>query len=412
MTELNKIADQHNWSEVYNIADTYRQQQQWRQAAIAFQRAIELQPDFFWSYHHLGDALSHLQQWQRASLAYSHAVEIDPNFFWSWHNLGDALSKLQQWQQASLAYSRAVEIDPSFFWSWHNLGDALSKLQQWDRAIAVYLQALQLKPTHQLTYQKLGTAFKQRGDLETSIKYYRQLIHSAPTHIFSHLKTKPQSLLTLAEALVIQHQTNAAIVLYYMALEILPNQTATLLKLAELIQQQNQLQQKIISRQQTLPNKLLIKPTANIAIKPKLNNIPGQIIIKSNNLISSKQLEELSSAVGWSPRPLDQVKQALENSLCYISAWHIHEQKQQLIGFARAVGDGVFYAVLLDILVHPDYQNRGLGTRIVRTLIEKLQPSKISNITLFTNPHLVDFYHKLGFVCLPDNLQWMLWCDD
>jgi tetratricopeptide (TPR) repeat protein len=284
MTELNQIAKQYNWSEVYNLADTYRQQQQWEKAAIAFQQAIELQPNFFWSHHHLGDALSQLKQWDQASLSYGRAVEIDSSFFWSWHNLGDALNKLQQWDRASSAYSRAVEIDPSFFWSWHNLGDALSKLQQWDQAIAIYLQAVQLKLDHQLSYQKLGKAFKQRGDLAVSIKYYRQLIHSPQNHLFKHFKTNPQSLLNIADALVVQHQTTAAIVLYYMSLEILPNQTLTLSKLAELLQEQNQLQQNIISRQQTLPSELLIKHTTNLAIKPKLNNIPGQIIIKRDNL--------------------------------------------------------------------------------------------------------------------------------
>jgi len=50
-----------DWSEVYELGDTYRQQQQWSEAAIAFQRAIELRPDFG-SYHHLGDVYTKLRQ--------------------------------------------------------------------------------------------------------------------------------------------------------------------------------------------------------------------------------------------------------------------------------------------------------------------------------------------------------------
>ena len=46
---------------------------------------------------------------------------------------------------------------------------------------------------------------------------------------------------------------------------------------------------------------------------------------------------------------------------------------------------------------------------MVKTLIEQLQTAQISDITLFTSPHIVDFYHKLGFVSQPNNLQWMLW---
>ncbi len=422
---------QDDWYKVYNLGQSCQQQQQWEQAAVAFQKAIALQPDFFWSYHHLGDTLSKLEQWQQASLAYSRGLKIDPSFFWSWHNLGNALTNLQQWRQASLAYSHAVEIDSSFFESWHNLGNALINLQQWDKAIAIYLQAIQLQPEHKLVYQKIGTAFKQRGSLEESIQAYRRLIKSPRSgHIFKDLSTKPQILLNIGDRLVNEHQINAAIALYYMVLEIQPDRTQILIKLAELLQQQNQLQQDITSRQELLTRQknIAAKPYAlkhslsvtkrertfvcpHLPLEP-LKNIPGQIVIKTNNSVSPNKLEELCSAVGWSPRPIDKVKQSLENSFCHIAAWHFHDEQQQLIGFARAVSDGAFHAALLDILVHPDFQNRGLGKRIVKALIEQLQESEVQNITLVASPHIVDFYHKLGFVSQPNNLQWMLWCGD
>ncbi|MEO1800869.1 MAG: tetratricopeptide repeat protein, partial [Cyanobacteria bacterium J06629_2] len=82
--EFNEVAQINDWSEVYQLAQTYRQQQQWQSAAIALQRTIELKSDFFWSYHHLGDTLSQLQQWQGAVKAYRQAVQLDPEFFWSW----------------------------------------------------------------------------------------------------------------------------------------------------------------------------------------------------------------------------------------------------------------------------------------------------------------------------------------
>jgi len=104
-----------DWSEVYELGDTYRQQQQWQSAEIAFRQAIELRPDFFWSYHHLGDVYTHLRQWQSAAKVYSVAVKLDPEFFWSWHNLADVYTKLQQWESAAEAYSVAVKLDPEFF---------------------------------------------------------------------------------------------------------------------------------------------------------------------------------------------------------------------------------------------------------------------------------------------------------
>ena len=407
MTELKAIAENDNWSEVYSLADTYRQQQRWQQAAIAFQQAIKLRSDYFWSYHHLGDVLSQLKQWKQAAIAYHRAVQLDSNFFWSWHNLGNALIKLQQWKPAAMAYHRAVQLDSNFFWSWHNLGDALTKLQQWDRAIATYLQAILLQPEHQLVYQKLGTVFKQRGSLEDSIRVYRQLILNPQDSIYRHLQANSQLLIRIANSLTTKHQTIGAIVFYYMALEIQPNQTPVLQQLAQLLHQQNRLEQKIANQQQKIESELLTRAIIKTDPKPIL----GEIVIKTNNSVSPNQLEELCSAVGWSPRPLEKVQQSLDNSFSYVSAWHIYKEEKQLVGFARAICDGAFHAVLLDILIHPHFQNRGIGKTIVQTLIKQLHDLQIKDITLFASPHIVDFYHKLGF-SQPNNLQWMLWCGD
>ncbi|MGL5939931.1 MAG: GNAT family N-acetyltransferase [Waterburya sp.] len=423
-TELNAIARQDNWFEVYHLAETYRKQQQWQSALIAFERAIELKPDFFWSWHHLADVLTKLQQWQPAVKAYNRALEIDPQFFWSWHNLADALTKLQNWEQAVEAYKRALEIDPQFFWSWHNLADALMKLEYWDRAIASYLQAIKLKPDHQLIYQKLGLAFKQRGNLAVSIQDYRQIIQSPPTDsIFSILQTTPDLLLQIAETLAKEHQTVGAIILYYLVLEIEPNRTDILLQLTPLLQQHNQLQEKINSRRQILQNgqssELLSRITSDRNYLKSTNKVDRhtlshqiEIKDKSNCTVLPNQLEDLCSTVGWTPRPLHQVQQALVNSFAYVTAWQIEQNEKQLIGFARAMSDGVFHATMLDIVVHPDFQGRGLGKAIATRLLQQLQQAAIKDITLFASPHLVDFYQQLGFVAQPHNLQWMLWCPD
>jgi len=41
-----------------------------------------------------------------------------------------------------------------------------------------------------------------------------------------------------------------------------------------------------------------------------------------------------------------------------------------LIGFARAVSDGVTFAWLADVFVLPDYRGRGLGVALVREMLE------------------------------------------
>ena len=414
-SDLAAIVNTTDWSKAYNLAERYKKQEQWQAAAQAYRRAIELRADFFWSYHHLGDALTKLEQWEQAAQAYNDALKLDPSFFWSWHNLGDALTKLKQWEQATQAYDDALKLDPSFFWSWHNLGDALTKLQQWDRAIASYLQAVYLQPENQLVYQKLGVAFKQRGVLAKSIQNYRQLAQSPQQNsVFQLWQIRPERLIDLASTLAEHHQVQGAIIVYYMVLEILPTQSDVMVHLAQLLKQQSQLEQAVSQNQHQLQletSSLLLtqhQPTAptKSPLKPKA----GKFLIETNASISLSQLNELYLAVGWSRHSLAQIEQALNGSFCYVSATYIARDNKQLVGFARAISDGVFQATLLDIAVHPDFQGRKIGKTVLETLIRQLQQTQIRDITLFASPHLADFYHKQGFLSQPHNLQWMLWC--
>ena len=276
---LEAIAKTDDWSKVYDWAETFKKQEQWQPAAQAFQRAIELNADFFWSWHNLGDVLSKLQQWQPAAQAYNNAVKLDPSFFWSWHNLGDVLTKLQQWQPAAQAYSNAVKLDSSFFWSWHNSGDVLTKLQQWDLAIANYLQAIYLQPEHQFIYQKLGSAFKQRAALAKSIQDYRQLIQSPPQNsAFELFQAQPQRLIALASSLVEHHQIPAAIVVYYMVLEIQPIATDVTVHLAQLLRQQSQLEQAIALNQRKTQGR-----SSKLIVNSSRNYSPGTISVQANS---------------------------------------------------------------------------------------------------------------------------------
>jgi len=399
-----------DWSEAYERGDIYRQQQQWQEAAIAFQQAIELRPDFFWSYHHLGDVYSQRHQWQKAARAYEEAVKLDSQFFWSWHNFGDVLAKLQQWQEAARAYEEAVKLDPQFFWSWHNLGDVLAKLQQWQQAIAIYLQAICLQPEHDLTYQKLGYAFKQQGTLSQVVKYYRWVIQNPPPDsIFADFKKHPEKLIEPLQHLTKQHKNNGAIALCHMLLELDPTNITAASYLASLLQKQQQLEQTIATNQQKLETRSTSLRLTSVAKQPKSSKaIAGRIAIETRKIVTSQQLNDLCTAVGWQSRSLDKLEQAINSSFKYVSAWHI--EREQLVGFARAVSDGVYQATLLDIAVHPDFQGRGIGKAIVKTITQQLYIAQVVDITLFASPHVADFYHQLGFISQPHDLQWMLWC--
>lgn len=133
------------------------------------------------------------------------------------------------------------------------------------------------------------------------------------------------------------------------------------------------------------------------------------IFFSTERDIDLYELEELCDAVGWARRPLRKVKKALEFSFLVVTMWEVRGNRRRLIGFARATSDRAFNATIWDVVVHPDSQKKGLGKELMKYTIRKLRSEDISNITLFADPHVVDFYRRLGFVIDPEGIKGMFW---
>lgn len=108
----------------------------------------------------------------------------------------------------------------------------------------------------------------------------------------------------------------------------------------------------------------------------------------------------LYSSVGWTnytEKP-ELLKKAYENSLLILGAY----VDGQLVGVIRAVGDGFSVVFIQDILVIPEYQRQGIGTRLLQEVMDRY--SSVYQMELMTDntPKTVSFYQSLGFVKASD----------
>ena len=74
----------------------------------------------------------------------------------------------------------------------------------------------------------------------------------------------------------------------------------------------------------------------------------------------------------------------------------------KLSGILRAVGDGCTVVFLQDLLVDPSLQRRGIGTALVKKLLDRYPD--VRQIQLMTDavPETEAFYRSLGFVPLAE----------
>lgn len=118
--------------------------------------------------------------------------------------------------------------------------------------------------------------------------------------------------------------------------------------------------------------------------------------LKENEL-TAKDFIRLKVATGFRDRPIEQVEKALENNLFDVIA----VCNDEVIGMGRLVGDGVMYWYLQEIIVLPEFQGKGIGTRIVDRLLEYIKdnttPGTFVSIGLTAATGKDTFYEKFGF---------------
>ncbi|CAN1211790.1 GNAT family N-acetyltransferase [Tumidithrix helvetica PCC 7403] len=151
-----------------------------------------------------------------------------------------------------------------------------------------------------------------------------------------------------------------------------------------------------------------VEPAKKTRLRPVANQ-NGQIFFSTDRDIDLYELEELCDSVGWSRRPVRKVRIALQHSFVVISMWEQRGGFRRLIGFARATSDHAFNATIWDVVVHPDFQSKGLGKALMLEVIKELRRADISNISLFADAHVVNFYSQLGFNPDPEGIKGMFW---
>lgn len=107
------------------------------------------------------------------------------------------------------------------------------------------------------------------------------------------------------------------------------------------------------------------------------------------------ELVALYRSVGWEEyvKNVPKLMAAVRNSLAVLAAW----DGNVLAGFIRAVGDGETILYIQDILVRPDRQRRGIGSKLIQQLCEDFPQVRQKVLITDDTCQTTAFYQSLGF---------------
>lgn len=118
------------------------------------------------------------------------------------------------------------------------------------------------------------------------------------------------------------------------------------------------------------------------------------------NILSYEDYFRLRDSVGWKQFPKIQSENALKHSLYTVTA----VEENVVIAMGRLIGDGQYYLVV-DVVVHPDFQGQKVGTAILHKLLQYVErhtpAGGRSNVQLIAEKGKEPFYETFGFKRIP-----------
>lgn len=108
-----------------------------------------------------------------------------------------------------------------------------------------------------------------------------------------------------------------------------------------------------------------------------------------------EEILRLYTEVGWTAytKDMSALEQGYKHSLLVLSAY----ENEELLGIVRAVGDGHTIVFVQDILVFPEKQRQGVGTALLKAVLDRYPDVRQIELVTDNTPKTVAFYKSLGF---------------
>ncbi len=119
------------------------------------------------------------------------------------------------------------------------------------------------------------------------------------------------------------------------------------------------------------------------------------------NTLTAEQYLMMEQQMGEPLTTKEQAERSMVHQLFSITAL----KDGQIVGIARLLGDAAIYWYINDVWVLPEYQGKGIGSHMVKRLIQYVKESSVSgtsvSLCLMSAKGKEGFYEKLGFYRRP-----------
>ena len=125
--------------------------------------------------------------------------------------------------------------------------------------------------------------------------------------------------------------------------------------------------------------------------------VEDEIVVQCVNTWDEEEIADLYRAGGWWKEEYkpENLRYLIRGSFAFAVA--VDTKTGRAISMGRVISDGVSDGYIQDLVVLPEYRKQGIGTRIIRVLVDRCIQTGVTWIGLIAEPETEKFYRPLGF---------------
>lgn len=145
-----------------------------------FERAVQVDPNFAYSYTLLGHELVITEELDKAMSCFRTAILKDSRHYNAWYGIGSIYSKQERYSLAELHFKHALQINPQNSVIMVHIGAMQFNLNKTEQALQTLNAAIQLDPKNPLCKFHRGSMYFQCGKHQEALKELEQLKQIVP----------------------------------------------------------------------------------------------------------------------------------------------------------------------------------------------------------------------------------------
>ena len=132
--------------------------------------------------------LFQLKKYEEAIIQWEKAINLNPKYYFGYNNLGSAYFEINKFDRALQNFNKALQINDKYFEAFYNRGNVFFKLNDLNKALENYQQSVFIKSDYIPAIQRKAVIFKKLEKFDEAIREWDKLISLSSNEIHAYFQ--------------------------------------------------------------------------------------------------------------------------------------------------------------------------------------------------------------------------------